>query len=260
MPITLVASVPANATAYSASPFRSALTIGMTVVTASAWMAARKMSATAPSVTQTYCGPRCSQRRVPDAVVGHGATSAPTRSTASVSSSGRASEVEAHVARALLAEERAEVQGDLRLRAGCAAGLSPQPRPTGRPTRGSRHPGCDSAPGEVLGEQVREQPPVLVEGAQQAVEPRVALRENAATAASAPNRPVRHSTSRGGRARRVLVSSSAVTISAHLRPARLKALLALVDGVADARRRSVDASRNGVKACPAERAARGSRR
>jgi len=36
IPMTLVASVPANATAYSASPSRSALTIGMTVVTASA--------------------------------------------------------------------------------------------------------------------------------------------------------------------------------------------------------------------------------
>ena len=53
--MTLVASVPAKATAYSASPWRSALTIGMTVVTASAWIAARKMSATAPTVTQTYC-------------------------------------------------------------------------------------------------------------------------------------------------------------------------------------------------------------
>jgi hypothetical protein len=53
MPMTLVASVPANATAYSRSPSRSALTTGMTVVIASDCIAARKISATAPTVTQT---------------------------------------------------------------------------------------------------------------------------------------------------------------------------------------------------------------
>lgn len=52
MPMTLVARVPANATAKSASPSRASLTIGMTVVTARASIAARKISATAPSVTQ----------------------------------------------------------------------------------------------------------------------------------------------------------------------------------------------------------------
>ena len=53
MPMTLVASVPANATAYSEAPSRSALTTGITVVTASDCIPARKTSATAPTVTQT---------------------------------------------------------------------------------------------------------------------------------------------------------------------------------------------------------------
>ena len=53
MPITLVASVPAKAIAYRAAPSRSSLTTGMTVVTASDCVAARKMRATAPAVTQT---------------------------------------------------------------------------------------------------------------------------------------------------------------------------------------------------------------
>ena len=53
MPMTLVASVPAKATAYSVSPSRSSLTTGITVVTARDWIAARKISATAPTVTQT---------------------------------------------------------------------------------------------------------------------------------------------------------------------------------------------------------------
>lgn len=53
MPMTLVASVPANATAYSACPSSAALTTGMTVVTASASIAPRKISAIAPAVTQT---------------------------------------------------------------------------------------------------------------------------------------------------------------------------------------------------------------
>ena len=48
--ITLVASVPENATAYNASPRRSALTTGITVVTASASIAARKISTTEPIV------------------------------------------------------------------------------------------------------------------------------------------------------------------------------------------------------------------
>ena len=51
MPITLVASVPENATAYRAAPLSSSLTIGITVVTASDCIAARKISATAPIVT-----------------------------------------------------------------------------------------------------------------------------------------------------------------------------------------------------------------
>ena len=53
IPMTLVASVPAKAIAYSAAPSRSSLTTGMTVVTASDCIAARKISATAPAVTQT---------------------------------------------------------------------------------------------------------------------------------------------------------------------------------------------------------------
>ncbi len=67
MPMTLVARVPANATAYNAAPSRSALTSGMTVVTASDCVAARNTMATAPSVTQM-----CSGAQIPAARAGSG--------------------------------------------------------------------------------------------------------------------------------------------------------------------------------------------
>lgn len=67
MPMTLVARVPAKATAYSAAPSRSALTRGMTVVTAKDCVAARNTIATAPSVTQT-----CSGAQIPAARAGSG--------------------------------------------------------------------------------------------------------------------------------------------------------------------------------------------
>ena len=54
MPMTPVARGPANASAYSRSPPRSALTVGMTVVTASDSNAPRNTSAHAPMVIQTY--------------------------------------------------------------------------------------------------------------------------------------------------------------------------------------------------------------
>ena len=78
MPMMLVARVPANATAYSASPPRSVATSGMTVVTASAWVAARKIIATAPRVTQKYRA--CHTPPAPEAaraVSARGALSAP---------------------------------------------------------------------------------------------------------------------------------------------------------------------------------------
>ena len=79
-----------------ASPSRSALTTGMTVVTASDWIAARKISATEPIVTQTYAELQMPPPRPTGAGAngetvdgaGHDATSAPMRSTASRSTSG----------------------------------------------------------------------------------------------------------------------------------------------------------------------------
>ncbi len=52
MPTTLAASVTENAAENQARPSRSALTVGMIVVTASASKAARKIRLTMPIVAQ----------------------------------------------------------------------------------------------------------------------------------------------------------------------------------------------------------------
>ena len=56
MPTTLAARVAENAAENHARPSRSALTVGMIVVTASASKAARKIRLTMPIVAQRYRG------------------------------------------------------------------------------------------------------------------------------------------------------------------------------------------------------------
>ncbi len=73
--------------------------------------------------------------------------------------------------------------------------------------------------------------------------------ENAATPASAPKRPVRHSTSGHSPLTTAPVFSDALIMSAHFRPARLYAFEALV--TAKPTSAAVDeAARNGVKTPP----------
>ena len=90
---------------------------------------------------------------------------------------GRAAEVDAHVALALVAEQRTEVQRHLRVAEDPAGRVvAPAERGEVDPREESGIRDAIARAGNVLGEQVGEQPPVLVERREQAVEPRVALR------------------------------------------------------------------------------------
>ena len=150
---------------------------------------------------------------------------------------GRAAEVDADVALALVAEEGPVVECDRASRQDLHGGIVAPPEAgevDPRQEAGIRDP--IPRPGNVLGEQVREQPPVGVERGEQAVEPLVALRRERRVVRRAP-RTVRSATPpRTGSAR----STAAVLVAAvdherALEPGEVEALLALVDGVADLR-------------------------
>ena len=72
---------------------------------------------------------------------------------------------------------------------------------------------------------------------------------NAAVAATAPNSDARNATEIGMELIRSFSASISVMIIAHLRPARLKALLALVTQIPTSRAVS-DTERNGTKLFP----------
>ena len=156
-------------------------------------------------------------------------TSAPMRSTASRSTSGEQPKLMRTWPLPSSPKSGPNGSATFASRRILRAGSSPQPsaeRSTQarNPASGIRYP----APGDVLGEEVGEQTPVAHR------ERRAARR---ATRRSPPRTPRRRRGRRTARcaipprraasSRRARCSSPAVTISAHLRPARLNALLAL---------------------------------
>ena len=174
--------------------------------------------------------PRCSPLRTRAGVsgegrrAGHGETSAPMRATASRSTSGEQPKLMRTCPLPSSPNSGPRCSATFASRRILTRGLSPQPStPRGRPTRGSRHPGCDSArPGRARRAARR-----AGGGSRRARRAghRATRRSPARTrrrSARAPNRPVRHSTSSGRDAHApARCVGPPATISAHFRPARL---------------------------------------
>ena len=130
------------------------------------------------------------------------------------------------------------VEGDARRGGGGGGrGCRPTRTPTHRPTPGSRHPGSGSAPREGARRADRRA------DADSRRAPRAGCRATsslsgakAALFASAPNRPVRHSTSQGSARSTFACSAAAADHDGALQAREVVALARARDGVADAAR------------------------